>query len=209
MSLALSSPTPPGDAAVDDRSERADRPQRPTLRSDNEPPVLVKEPPPFAVRLSQLLWVLSFVAGGIGVVYLFVVRTDHLPAIAEAIRAVDGSRPEATYTTAADIVFWSTFGVMVALLLVQITHLVAFMSRKPGTRWWQLGTLIAQVGLYALALEMVGDGEQGEQIRRLMVLQVGLVTLALLVGTFRSALNWTARRHDVRRGLAGANLPDL
>lgn len=191
------------------RGGRAGQPARPTLRSDNEPPVLVKEPPPFTVRLSQLLWVLSFVAGGIGVVYLFIVREDHLPVITEAIRTVDGSRTDEIYTSAGDIVFWAVFGTMVALLLAQITQLVAFMSRKPGTRWWQLATLIAQAGLYALALEVVGDGEQGEQVRRLMLLQCGLVLLALLAGSFRSALTWTARRHDVRRGLIGGGGGDL
>lgn len=184
--------------------DQVDRPQRPSLRSDNEPPVLVKEPPPFTVRLCQLLWVLSFVTGAVAVVYLFVVREEHLPVIADAIRAVDDTRTDATYTSAADIVYWSTFGVLVGLLLVQITHLVSFMSRKPGARWWQLGTLLVQAGLYALALEAVGDGEQGEQLRRLMMLQCGLVTLALLSGSFRSALKWTARRHDVRRGIVGA-----
>lgn len=208
MSLVVNTPSAQDRSAVDDQPERADRPQRPTLRSDNEPPVLVKEPPPFSVRLSQLLWVLSFAAGAVGVVYLFVVRQDHLPAITEAIKAVDGSRPEATYATAADIVYWSTFGVMVGLLLVQITQLVAFMSRKPGTRWWQLGGLLVQAALYALALEVVGGGEQGEQVLRLMLLQCGLVALALLAGSFRSALAWTARQHDIRRGLVGANLPD-
>lgn len=190
-------------------AERPDRPQRPRLRSDNEPPVLVKEPPPFAVRLCQLLWVLSFVVGGVAVVYLFVVRTDHLPSITDAIKVVDGSRPDDTYAMAADIVYWFTFGFMVALLLAQITQLVSFMSRKPGVRWWQLATLITQAGLYALALEVVGDGEQGEQLRRLMLLQCGLVALALLAGSVRPALSWTARRHDIRRGVVGASMPDL
>ena len=132
-----------------------------------------------------------------------------LPVITEAIRTVDGSRTDEIYTSAGDIVFWAVFGTMVALLLAQITQLVAFMSRKPGTRWWQLATLIAQAGLYALALEVVGDGEQGEQVRRLMLLQCGLVLLALLAGSFRSALAWTARRHDVRRGLIGGGGGDL
>lgn len=186
-----------------DAAGRADRPARPTLRSDNAPPVLVKEPPPFVVRLSQLLWVLSFAVGATAIVYLFVVRKDHLPTISEAIRAVDPSRIDRVYTDAADIVYWLTFAIMVGLLLVQITQLVAFMGRKPGMRWWQLATLLAQAALYALALEVVGDGEQGEQLRRMLLLQCGLVTLALLAATFRPALTWTARRHDIRRGLSG------
>lgn len=181
----------------------ADRPARPSLRSDNAPPVLVKEPPPFVVRVSQLLWVLSFAAGATAIVYLFVVRKDHLPSIVDAIRAVDGTRQDHVYTDAADIVYWLVFGLLVTLVLVQITQLVSFMGRKPGLRWWQLGTLLLQAALYALALEVVGDGEQGEHLRRMLLLQCGLATLALLASSFRSALTWTARRHDIRRGLVG------
>lgn len=191
------------------RATSKSRPDRPALRSDNAPPVLVKEPPPIPVRLCQLLWVLSFAVGGTAVVYYFIVRDQHLPAIAEAIRRVDASRPDAIYTSAADIVFWSAFALMVGLLLVQVTLLVAFMSRRPGTRWWQLATLMAQGACYALFLEVIGTGEHGEQLRRLFIGQCGLILLALLTGALRPALTWTARRYDIRRGGAGSGLPDL
>ena len=141
----------------------APRPDRPSLRSENLPPVLVKHPPPLSVRLSQLLWAFSFVVGAVAIVFFFVVREDQLPLIAASIKAVDGTRSEETYSSAADIVFWSFFGIMVTLILIQITLLVSFMSRRDGIRWWQLGTLIVQAAVFALMTEMVGGGRTRHQ----------------------------------------------
>ena len=39
----------------------------------------MKLPPPFFVRLSQIAWVLSLVAGGVAIAYLFVIRQAQLP----------------------------------------------------------------------------------------------------------------------------------
>jgi hypothetical protein len=162
-----------------------------------------------SVRLSQLLWVLSFVAGGFGVVYYSIIREDQLPLIADAIRGVDPSRSDETYASAADIVYWSVFATMVTLLLIQITLLVSFMSRRQGIRWWQLSTLIAQALLYTLALELVAGGEKGVLLRQLSAAQCGLVLLALLASTLPAAIAWTARQHDVRRGPVGSGAPDI
>lgn len=190
-------------------AENPDAPPRPPLTSRNAPPVLVKQPPPFSVRLCQLLWVLSFAAGGIAVVYLFVIRQDQLPQIADAFRGVDASRAEETYTKAADIIYWSAFAAMVVVLVVQITLLVSFMNRREGVRWWQLATLIVQGLLFALALEFVANGDKGVLLRQVLIVQTGLVLLALLVSNFPGAIAWTARKHDVRRGIAGSGSPEL
>ena len=183
-------------------------PQRPPLTNPNLPPVLVKQSPPFSVRLSQLLWALSFAAGGIGVVFFFVIREDQLPLISEAIRSVDATRSDETYASATDIVYWSAFAIMLTVLLIQITLLVSFMSRRDGIRWWQLSTLIAQVFLYTLAMELVAGGDDGVVLRQILTAQCGLALLALLMSTFPAALSWTFRQHDVRRGIVGSSVPD-
>ena len=116
-------------------------PQRPPLASPNTAPVLTKLTPPFSVRVAELFWILSFFVGGFAIVYYFIIRKEQLPLISDAFRLVDATRAEQTYTTAADIIFWSVFGVLVGVLLVQITLLVSFMGRRPQIRWWQLLTL--------------------------------------------------------------------
>lgn len=179
---------------------RADRPARPTLSSSNQAPVMVKQPPPFTVRMSQFLWVLSFFAGAASIIYYFVIREDQNPLILEAIRTVDGTRPLATYESAADILYWSAFGAMVVMLGLQITLLVNFMTRRPGTRWWQLGSLLVQAVAFALAIEVVAGGEQGLLLRQLLAAQCALVLLALVFAIFPGAIAWTARKYDVRRG---------
>lgn len=180
------------------------RPDRPTLRNHVAPPVIVKQPPPLSIRVSQLAWALSLVAGGAMVIYYFVIREDLLPLIVEAARAVDGTRVDETYTSVADTVYWSLFAFFVALILAQLTLLVSFANRRNGARWWLLITVIALVALYAVGHQLVGDGEHGVGLRQLATAQVGLAVLALLVGAFPGAIAWTARKYDVRDGTAGS-----
>lgn len=175
-------------------------PQRPPVARPNTAPVIVKLTPPFSVRLSQLCWILSFAVGAFAIVYLFVIREKQLPLIADVVRTVTEGRSDVTYTTASDIVFWSVFGTLVALILTQVTLLVSFMSRRPRVRWWQLGTLLLQVIVTLLVSEVVAIGENGEPLFPLLAAQCGLVALALLVGVLPRAIEWSARRHDIRRG---------
>lgn len=205
------SPAPPRRASTEEVSgaPRHTPPERPTLASSNQPPVLVKQTAPFPVRLCQLLWALSFAVGGAAIVYFFIIRQDQLPLIADTIRAVNAERVEETYTRAADIVFWSIFAAMVSLLLVQITLLVSFMNRRPGVRWWQLTTLMGQALIFALADRLVTSGDKGESLHQLLAAQCVLVLSALLVSNLPVAIAWTARRHDVRRGVAGSGAGDM
>lgn len=192
-------PQAPGRA---DASKRA-APERPSLANPNKPPVIVKVPAPFFVRLSQLCWMVSLALGAFIVVYFFVLRETLLPLIQDTLKKVVEGRDDTTYAAAADIVYWSVFGAMVTILLVQITLLVSFSSRRPHVRWWQLGSFVVQVLVYLLALELVAVGEHGPQLRQLFIGQCALVLLGLLCSITPKALNWTARQHDVRRGTGG------
>lgn len=175
-------------------------PGRPSLTGKEAAPVLVKLPPPFFVRLSQIAWVLSLVAGGVAIAYLFVIRQAQLPAIADLVRSVDSSRADVTYTTAADIVFWSVFAPLAVIVLAQIAMQVSFANRRPNVRWWQLGSLLFLGGVYLIARELVAFGERGQPLERILFIQLGLAALGLLLSLLPQALSWTARKHDVRRG---------
>lgn len=174
-------------------------PARPTLVNPNSAPVLVKLTPPFSVRLSLFLWILSFALGAFAIIYFFVIRETQLPLIVDAVRGVTEGRSDETYDTAADIVFWGVFGGYVAILLTQITLLVSFMSRRPQIRWWLFGTVILQGALTVLARELVTQGDQGGQLAWMWIAQTGLAALALLISVLPKAMAWSARRHDVRR----------
>lgn len=174
-------------------------PQRPTLKNPNAAPVLTKLTPPFSVRVAELFWILSFFIGGFAVVYSVIIRREQVPLIADAVRAVDPARNEQTYTTAADIIFWSVFAVMVSVLLVQITLLVSFMARRPQVRWWQLVTWVIQVVALALSLDLALTGQRAVPLRLILAAQCGLVLLALLASVLPKALAWSARKHDVIR----------
>lgn len=175
-------------------------PARPSLSNKPAAPVLVKLPAPASVRLAQLCWVLSLAVGAVAVVYVFVIRQAQLPDIVTLIKGVDESRADATYQTAADIVYWSVFGCAVAVLLLQIALLVSFSNRRPNVRWWQLGTVLFSGAVFLVARELVAIGDRGVPLVRIMLIQLGLALLALLFSALPKALKWTARRHDVRRG---------
>jgi hypothetical protein len=150
--------------------------------------------------MAQLFWILSFAVGGFTAIFFFIIREEQLPLIAESVRGVVEGRSDETYDTAADIVFWIVFGALVAILLIQITLLVSFMSRRPKIRWWQLATLGLQLVLLMLSTEWVALGERRESLLLLLAGQAGLVLLALLCSIMPKAMAWTARQHDVRRG---------
>ena len=170
---------------------------------------MAKVTPPISIRLSQLLWILSLAVGAFSVVYFFIIREEQLPLMADVVRGVTEGRSEESYATAADILFWSLFGAMVGILLIQITLLVSFMGRRPRVRWWQLGTLLVQVLVLLLSLELVASGSDGQFMRQLLTVQVVLVALALLVSTLPGAIAWSARGVDVRRGPVGAGGPEI
>lgn len=184
-------------------------PARPALASANLPPVMVKATPPFSIRLSLFLWIVSFAVGAFTTVYMFVIRKDLLPEIVEVAKGVTAGRQDATYESAADIIFWVVFGLIVALLFVQITLLVSFMGRRPHIRWWQLLTLGLQGLLVLLSPEWVALGAQGKPLQPLLAAQAALVLLALLSSVLPGAIAWSARRFDVRRGPEGTGQPDL
>src|SRR5262245_2195419 len=85
----------PRDESKDESQDRAAAaPGRPSLTGKEAAPVLVKLPPPFFVRLSQIAWLLSLIAGGVGIVYLFIIRQAQLADIEDLVRTVDGSRAD-------------------------------------------------------------------------------------------------------------------
>jgi len=192
--------TPTISPAAAHLERRAAVPERPSLAGKDAAPVLVKAPPPIVVRLAQVLWITSLLAGAAAVVYLFVIRQAQLPAIAEIVRRVDGSRAEGTYTAAADIVFWSIFTPVVAVILLQVLFQVSFSNRRPNVRWWQFGSVLFQAGIVLIAGELVAFGDRGLPLERILMVQLALAALGLLVSVLPPALRWSARGHDVRRG---------
>lgn len=179
---------------------RREPPRRPTLEGKQAPPVIVQLPPPVAVRLSIIAWVLSLIVGGIGVIYLFVIRTSQLPEITAIIQSVDSERPDETHELAADIIFWVVFGILVAIILLQILFLVALTNRRPRTRWWQFGSLVLLGVTYLVSQELVAIGTRGVPLTQILLLQLGLGALALLFSFLPAALRWSGRRHDVVGG---------
>lgn len=187
------------DGALVPAPTRASAPDRPSLTGKDAAPVLVKLPPPVLVRISQAAWLTSLLAGGVAIVYLFVIRQAQLPDIAALVRTVDGSRADATYATTADILFWSVFTPLVAIVLAQIAMQVSFANRRPNVRWWQFGSILFQGGVLLIARELVVFGDRGLPLERILLVQLALAVLGLLISLLPTALRWTARRHDIRR----------
>lgn len=186
--------------ALYSRPPLPDKPARPSLQDKAAAPVIVKLPAPFFVRASQVAWFLSLLAGAAAIVYLFVIRQTQLPLIADMARAVDATRAEATYTSAADIIFWSVFALAVTVVFLQIVFQVSFSNRRPHARWWQFGSILFQAGLVLIARQMIAVGERGVLLDQILLIQLGLAVFGLLLSLLPQALRWTARQHDIRRG---------
>lgn len=184
-------------------------PARPVLSRANGAPVLIKAPPPFSIRLSQFLWALSFAVGGFATVYFFVIRKDLLPLIAENAKTVVDGRPDETYDSAADIIFWVVFALILVALFTQITLLVSFAARRAHVRWWQFATLCLQALVVVLSPGWVALGTQGALLQPLLAAQAALVLLALLFSILPSGIRWSARRFDIRRGPEGTDRAEL
>lgn len=206
---AAAVPAAPAAEAPAPRYGTREAPRRPSMRSPNGAPVLIKATPPFSVRTAQLLWILSFAVGGFATVYFFVIRKKLLPEIADAAKKAATGRDATTYAAAADIVFWVVFAVIVAALFAQIMLLVSFMARRPQVRWWQLVTLLFQAALVVMSPKWVALGTQGEIMQPILAAQAALVLLALLFSVLPGAMAWSARRHDIRRGPEVTGAPDL
>jgi hypothetical protein len=149
------------------------------------------------VALSRFCWIASSLAGAVAAGYLFLIREPHLDAVAERVRGVDGTRADETYRTVADLMSWTLFGVLVAILLVHITTQVSYAGRRPGTRWWMLGLLLTLAGVLVAARELVAFGDRGTPLALMIAVQAGFLALGLLVSVLPPALRWTARGHDV------------
>ncbi len=160
-------------------------------------------PPPSLVRLSQLAWMAGMGVTGFMIVYMFIIRETQLPLLTDLIRAIDDTRAEETYATAADIIFWTLFGTLVVLAVTQIIMLMSMMNRRPGARWWQVGSLVVQTVAVGAVSEFLGSGERGELLRQAGPLGLGLGVLGLLISLLPPVLRWSAARVDVRRGPLG------
>lgn len=185
------------------------QPERPTLTTANHAPVVAQLPPPVSVRISQLLWILALAVGAFAVAYAFIIREDQLEVISDRVRTVNPNRADETVTTTADILYWSLFGALVAVVLLQLVFLVSFMNRRRRARWWLLATLLLLGAIAVVGVEFVGVGTTADPMRMILLLQAGLAVLALLVGLLPPAIRWTARGIDVRRGPTAAAGPDF
>ena len=169
--------------------------------NSNTAPVLVKLTPPFSVRMSQLFWILSFAVGG-------VLRSSTCSSSARSScrsspmspgASPRGARARPTRGRRHHLLV--VFGMMVAVLLVQITLLVSFMSRRPHIRWWQLADAGVQVILLLLSAGDGRDRRAGAAAAAIFLRRSSDSSLlALLASVLPQAIAWSARQHDVRRG---------
>lgn len=180
-------------------------PARPPVVRPTTAPIIATLPPPASVRLAQFFWIVAIAIGGFITVYFFIIREDQLPLIAERVEGVVEGRPDETYTSAADVVFWIFFTALVIVVLAQIVLVVSFMGRRRRVRWWQFGTLVVLLCLLGLSGELVAVGDRGAVLLPLLALQCGLVALALLCSVLPRAIAWSARQYDLRPVAADAD----
>jgi uncharacterized membrane protein len=165
--------------------------------SDRTPPP-IRRPlePSSAIKASRFLWTASFIAGLMVVFFGFLSRNNQTDRIQDLILDVDPDRDAETLETAANIVLWTSLGILTLVLLIELALLFSMMKRRGYVRWIQLVVLLVHgcVAVVADAL-LVGDDVEGIVLRAILVSQVFLA-LAGLVASFLPGTRAWFRRKD-------------
>ena len=178
-------------------------PERPPVVKVSSAPVVDHRPPPFLARLSQILWVFGIGLTAFTIVYMFIIRESQLELLIDLIRAIDDTRADETYATTADIIYWSLFGVLVLVVVMQLVMVMSMMNRRPGARWWLFGLLVVQTVVIGAIGQFLGGGERGELLQQVGTPTLALGGVGLLISLLPPVLRWSAARVDVRRGPIG------
>lgn len=156
-------------------------------------PAPVKRPitPAGPVKASRLLWLISFAAGLLAVLILFLGRNAQATQLRELIGGLGPDLDADAVETIATIVFW---GSLVALLLVIVIEamIVRVMMHRHGWARWALLVVLMLHGAVAVLADAFVDalGGEGIYIRVLLVTQWALAGAAFIASCFPNAGAW-------------------
>jgi hypothetical protein len=169
--------------------------------SDRTPaPVLQPVVPTRQVKAARTLWIISFAAGLIAMLFAFVARDEQLTRLRELITSLAPERDAATLSALASLVFWGTLALVVLLIAVEAILLRVMMRGRGGARWALMVTLIISAGALVIADALViPPGDDGLYLRVCLVAQLTLAGAGLVLSLFPGASSWFRAQKKPRR----------
>lgn len=171
--------------------------------SDTTPaPLRRTAPPSQTVKVARTLWLFSFAAGLLAVVFAFLSRNVQIANLRDIVQELKPGQDADTLQAVAVLVFWVSLLAIVVVVIIEALLLVGLMRRRPGLRWALLAVvLVLQVGAGVLASAfLVSPSAEGTTVFAILVASLLLAGAALVVGALPSASAWFRGKDEPRGG---------
>jgi hypothetical protein len=169
--------------------------------SDRTPaPVLQPIVPTRQVRAARTLWIISFAAGLIAMLFAFVARDDQLKRLRELTTDLAPERDAETLSALASLVFWGTLALVVLVIVIEAILLRVMVRGHGGARWALMFTLFVNAGALLIADALViPPGDDGLYLRVCLIAQLTLAGAGLVLSLFPGASSWFRAQKKARR----------
>jgi hypothetical protein len=169
--------------------------------SDRTPaPVLQPVVPTRQVKWARTLWLVSFAAGSIALLFAFVSRNEQLVRLRELVTELAPERDAETLAALASLVFWGTLALVALIIVIQAVLLRVMMRGHGGARWALMLFLFVGAGVSLIADAFaIPPGEDGLYLRICLVAQLVVAGVALVLSLFPGASAWFRRVKKARR----------
>jgi hypothetical protein len=169
--------------------------------SDSTPaPVLQPIVPTRTVKQARTLWLVSFAAAAIALLFAFVARDEQLGRLREMVTELAPERDAETLAALASLVFWGTLGLVALIIAVEAIVLRVMMRGHGAARWVLLLMLVINAAASLLAdVFVILPGDDGLYLRICLVAQLALAGAGLVLSLFPGASAWFRAQKKTRR----------
>ncbi|NMR31183.1 hypothetical protein [Crystallibacter degradans] len=165
------------------------------------------------MKATRTLWLLSFLAGFVAIVFAYLSRDARLEWLRALAAELGPDQDSQTLDAVAALAHWGSLGVLVLIIVIEALLLRPMMRQRGWVRWVQLGVLLSHGGAAVLAdAVLVAPGGGEDYLRLLLGVQLVLAAAALVISVLPGASNWfsgsrkrnAGRAADARGGAGSA-----
>lgn len=168
----------------------------------NRTPAPVLEPivPTRQVKAVRTLWLVSFAAGSIAILFAFVSRDEQLGRLRELITDLAPERDAETLGALAALVFWGSLGTLALVIVIEAIVLRVMMRGHGGARWALMFILFINAGALLIAdAFVIAPGDEGLYLRICLMAQLTLAGVGVVLSLFPGASAWFRAQKKRRR----------
>ncbi len=164
----------------------------------NMTPAPIHKPlePTGPVKVSNRLWMLSFLFGVVAIVFTFLSRNTQVEKLTEFITDLDPKQDDATVETVTAVVYWATVAAIALVILIELLLVRGMMNRHGAVRWVLLVMLVFHAAVTLLGDAFIAFGGEGIYISSLLVAQLVLAGAGLVASLFPRASSWFRSKNE-------------